>query len=274
MSIGKNARRLARALSLASALAAGGPPCAAAAAQAPEAGAVIEAPPETGSAALADLRPTLDLLAGTDEPFDLPGLGRPGAVDQKWRRAVRGIAQDRAVLARCRNAPDGCPAGALEALAIIAAAQGREGRARLAEVNRGVNLAIRYRSDVARHGAADAWTTPVAALAAGEGDCEDYAIAKYMALHETGVAAADLRLVLVRDTRLEQDHAVLAARLDGRWLLLDNRRFSLVEDRDAHAYHPLAALGPETGRFSLAEEDAGRGSASWPSPARGDDDAL
>jgi predicted transglutaminase-like cysteine proteinase len=273
MLIRKNARRLARALSLASALTAGRLPCTVAAAQTPEAGAIV-APPEVESAALADLRPTLDLLAGTDEPFDLPGLGRPGAVDGKWRRAARGIAQDRAMLARCRSAPDNCPAGALQALAIIAAAQGREGRARLAEVNRAVNLAIRYRSDTARHGTADAWTTPVAALAAGEGDCEDYAIAKYMALHEIGVAAGDLRLVLVRDTRLGQDHAVLAARLDGRWLLLDNRRFSLVEDRDAHAYHPVAALGPETRRFSLADEDVGRGSAPWPPPERGDDDAL
>jgi predicted transglutaminase-like cysteine proteinase len=271
MSIGKGARRVARALSLASALAAGGPPCAIAAGEAPEAGAAVVVPPEADSVALADLRPTLDLLAGTDEPFDLPGLGRPGPVDGKWRRAARGIAQDRVLLARCRSDPDRCPAGARQALAIIAAAQERDGRARLAEVNRAVNLAIRYRSDAARHGAADAWTTPVAALAAGEGDCEDYAIAKYMALGETGVAPGDLRLVLVRDTRLGQDHAVLAARLDGRWLLLDNRRFSLIEDRDAHAYHPLAAFGPETSLFSLASEDAGSGTT--PRPPR-DDDAL
>jgi hypothetical protein len=48
--------------------------------------------------------------------------------------------------------------------------------------------------------------------------------------------------VLVRDARLSQDHAVVAARLEDRWLILDNRGFLLVEDR-ASAYRPLAAFG-------------------------------
>ena len=42
------------------------------------------------------------------------------------------------------------------------------------------------------------------------GDCEDYAIAKYVALREAGVARENLQLVLVRDRAVRQDHAVLA----------------------------------------------------------------
>jgi predicted transglutaminase-like cysteine proteinase len=262
MSIWEKARPAARAFLLASALAGAGLPCATIAGQ-PEAGPFAGAMPDESeqSAALPDLRPTLHLFAGTDEPFDLSAFARPAAAAQRWRLAARAIEQDRGVLARCRTDADACPPGALPALGLIEEARALHGRALLATINRAVNLSIRYRSDAARHGAPDAWAAPLAALAAGEGDCEDYAIAKYMALREAGVPPLDLRLVLVRDTHLQQDHAVLAARSDGRWLLLDNRRFSLVEDRDAYAYRPLAAFGPDAGLFQLAGEegDAGPG---------------
>ena len=39
----------------------------------------------------------------------------------------------------------------------------------------------------------------IATLTTGFGDCEDYAIAKYVALVEAGVAAEDVRLIIARD---------------------------------------------------------------------------
>ena len=53
---------------------------------------------------------------------------------------------------------------------------------------------------------------------------------------------SDLQLVLVRDRAVRQDHAVLAARLDGRWLILDNRRSELIADSDASSFTPLFAI--------------------------------
>ena len=47
-------------------------------------------------------------------------------------------------------------------------------------------MAIRYVSDYAQHGEADRWSAPLATFATGKGDCEDYAIAKYVALREAG----------------------------------------------------------------------------------------
>ena len=41
-----------------------------------------------------------------------------------------------------------------------------------------------------------------------------------------GIAADDLRILIVRDTARGEDHAVVAARLDGSWLTLDNRRMA------------------------------------------------
>jgi Bacterial transglutaminase-like cysteine proteinase BTLCP len=76
-------------------------------------------------------------------------------------------------------------------------------------------------------------------LVRGKGDCEDYAIAKFVALQEAGISADDLRIVILRDDLREEDHAVVAARLDGHWLMLDNRHMVLVEDHDVRRYRPL-----------------------------------
>jgi predicted transglutaminase-like cysteine proteinase len=127
-------------------------------------------------------------------------------------------------------------------MAIVDSARSRDGRARIGEINRAINLSIRPMSDLAQFGLGDVWTSPLTTLAAGRGDCEDYAIAKYLALLEAGIAAEDIRLVIVRDRIAHQDHAVLAARLDGQWLVLDNRHHALADAREIRHFEPLFAL--------------------------------
>ena len=46
----------------------------------------------------------------------------------------------------------------------------------------------------------------------------------------------------MRDTFHGEDHAVAAARLDGHWLTLDNRRMAMVEDADVRNYRPLFVI--------------------------------
>ena len=116
------------------------------------------------------------------------------------------------------------------------------GRARIELVNRTINSAIRYTSDYAQHGVADLWSSPLATLASGRGDCEDYAIAKYVVLREAGVPAADMRLLLVHDRAVRQDHAVLAVLDNGRWIVLDNRHPMLLETASLPQFTPLFAL--------------------------------
>jgi predicted transglutaminase-like cysteine proteinase len=113
----------------------------------------------------------------------------------------------------------------------------------LGEINRAINSSIRYVGDLVQHGMPDRWSSPLATFAAGRGDCEDYAIAKYVALREAGLAESDLRLLLVRDRAVREDHLVLAARHDGRWLILDNRRLMLLEANELPQYAPLFAFG-------------------------------
>jgi predicted transglutaminase-like cysteine proteinase len=177
------------------------------------------------------------------EPFGLFTFRAPeNAVWRKWRDLEADMAKDRAILDQCRSRTDGCPANAAQFLRLINAVKSRSGRSQLDEANRGVNQAIRYMSDYAQYGVVDRWSAPLATFATGKGDCEDYAIAKYAALIEAGFPQGDLRLVLVRDRAIRQDHAVLAARLNGHWLILDSRRADLIDDGDVRNYTPIFAI--------------------------------
>jgi hypothetical protein len=55
-------------------------------------------------------------------------------------------------------------------------------------------------SDLAQYGEIDVWSSPLVTFANGAGDCEDYAIAKFVALRLAGIAPEDLRIVVMRDT--------------------------------------------------------------------------
>ena len=62
-------------------------------------------------------------------------------------------------------------------------------------------------------------------------------------MRRAGLAPDDLRIVVLRDTIHGEDHAVAAARLDGRWLTLDNRRMAMVEDADVRNFRPTFVIG-------------------------------
>ena len=63
-------------------------------------------------------------------------------------------------------------------------------------------------SDLAQYGEIDVWTSPLLTFTTGSGDCEDYAIAKFVALHQAGMRE-DLRIVIMHDTIRGEDHALL-----------------------------------------------------------------
>jgi predicted transglutaminase-like cysteine proteinase len=97
-------------------------------------------------------------------------------------------------------------------------------------------------SDLAQYGEIDVWSSPLLTFTTGRGDCEDYAIAKFVALHQAGVSPEDLRIVIMHDSIRGEDHAVAAARLNGHWLTLDNRHMAIVEDADIRNYRPLYVI--------------------------------
>jgi predicted transglutaminase-like cysteine proteinase len=162
-----------------------------------------------------------------------------GPIWDKWQTVVTAIRAESEILAGCTESAATCPKAAARFLAIIEHGRTRSGLARLGDINRAINLSIRPMSDMAQYGVEDRWTSPLATFAAGAGDCEDYAIAKYVALQAAGIAESDVRLVIVRDTATREDHAVAAVRLDGRWVMLDNRFLMMVADSDMRNVIPL-----------------------------------
>jgi predicted transglutaminase-like cysteine proteinase len=177
------------------------------------------------------------------EPFGfhtVPVTGGPLLI--KWIGAIADIRAESSILARCRDDMQSCPPAARKFLEVIAEGHAHEGRARIGVINRAINLAIQPMSDLAQWGVPDRWSAPLATLTTGRGDCEDYAIAKYVALGEAGVPADHLRLVIVRELGAAEDHAVVAVRLDNSWIVLDNRRLALVEDVDLRRVLPRFVL--------------------------------
>jgi predicted transglutaminase-like cysteine proteinase len=207
-------------------------------------GAVEVASAEAGSGVVSDAPAAAALARVTsEEPFGLFTFRAPeGLLWVKWRGVEARMRAEAKSVGDCRSDEDRCSNAERRFIALARSARTADMRSRIETINRSVNQLIRYVSDIEQHGVVDLWSSPLETLATGIGDCEDYAIAKFALLLDAGVAERDLRILLVRDTAVRQDHAVLAARLDGRWLVLDNRRGGLSEPRDLPYFMPLFAI--------------------------------
>lgn len=191
-----------------------------------------------------------------------------GGLAAKWRAVEADIDGEQQVLARCR-AQEACPAVARNLLDIVAEGAGRSGRARVGLINRAVDLAITPSSDEAQWGVEDHWSPPFETLQTRHGDCEDYAIVKYLALLQAGLSYDDVKIVVVRNLLPKEDHAVVAARVDGQWLILDNRHLALVRDTEMVRSTPEFVLDEGGARRFVPSYRAGQGpSASRLSPVR------
>ena len=88
--------------------------------------------------------------------------------------------------------------------------------AKLRLVNEFFNRKIRFEDDIKVWGMADYWATPLEVMGRGEGDCEDFAIAKYMTLKLMGVPSVKMQLTYVKariggpQSTIVQAHMVLS----------------------------------------------------------------
>ncbi len=101
---------------------------------------------------------------------------------------------------------------------------------KLKAVNTFFNRKLRYTSDQATWGVLEYWATPLEFMGRAEGDCEDFAIAKYISLLILGVPSEKLRLIYVRarfggaSSTNSEAHMVMGYYADptGEPLILDN----------------------------------------------------
>lgn len=101
---------------------------------------------------------------------------------------------------------------------------------KLRRINDFFNRRIAFTDDISIWGQSDYWATPIETIGRGQGDCEDFAIAKYFSLLNLGIPMNKLRLVYVKALQngpggqTQQAHMVLAyyAAPNGDPLVLDN----------------------------------------------------
>ncbi len=138
----------------------------------------------------------------------------------------------------------GCGHQAFDAWRLVARLSAEALPARLIEVNAAVNR-VTYIEDRANYGVEDYWASLDQFLARG-GDCEDFAIAKYMLLRRSGVPAEAMRVVVVRDVALATSHAILAVTVAGKAYILDNQAPSVKPAAEVVRYQPVYSIN-ETG---------------------------
>jgi predicted transglutaminase-like cysteine proteinase len=92
---------------------------------------------------------------------------------------------------------------------LMSTKKGLSDQEKLQQVNDFFNHRIRFVDDIFLWGVADYWATPLEFLSRGEGDCEDYSIAKYFTLKELGVSESKMRITYVKALKLNQAHMVL-----------------------------------------------------------------
>lgn len=110
----------------------------------------------------------------------------------------------------------------------------------LAQINTAINK-FNYRADKSNYAREDYWATPNELVKNG-GDCEDFAMAKMLALQHLGVPLQSMRIVVLQDTSTAQPHAVLAVSRGQETVILDNKTDTLFSDKELSHYVPLYSI--------------------------------
>jgi predicted transglutaminase-like cysteine proteinase len=177
-------------------------------------------------------------------PLSIPGLfgwgetpvGDPRRYLPKARVLDRAFAESQAPLIRA--AAGHAAIGWARLLGELAT---RSPNAQIRAVDRFVN-AIAWREDAALYGQADYWATPAEFLEAEAGDCEDFAVAKYVALSRLGFSEQRLRIALVHDTRRRLEHALTIVYWGGDAVVLDSLAASPASHTEVTRYRPICSF--------------------------------
>lgn len=123
---------------------------------------------------------------------------------------------------------------------LVARLADRPRREKIERVNAFFNR-MPYAIDAATWGIADYWATPLQFLSRS-GDCEDYAIAKFVTLRQLGLGSGEMRIVVLDDLNLRAAHAVLVVAEGERLLVLDNQVADVLDSKRILHYRPVFSL--------------------------------
>ncbi len=167
---------------------------------------------------------------------------------KKWRAALARYSKESATKAKVKCAPGDTMhiCGYDDWVKFLDTLKDKAPLVQLNEVNNRMNKA-RYITDKANWGQKDYWATP-GEFMARFGDCEDYAILKYLSLRRLGWKESSLRVVAVKDLNLKVGHAVLIVLFKhpktGQILplLLDNQIKQIANAANIRHYQPVFSI--------------------------------
>lgn len=183
------------------------------------------------------------------ESFDRDGIfGKTGKLFTnfrpvpKWTQLLERYRAEERKDKNCRATGRGrCPYS--EWTQAIERLRGKDKATQVREVNRFANN-WRYITDPVNWNKDDYWATP-GEFFKKNGDCEDYAIVKFMSLRALGFTNDELRLAVVDDLNLKVAHSVTLVELDNRIMLLDNQIKRVVPARSVRHYKPVYAANED-----------------------------
>jgi len=144
---------------------------------------------------------------------------------------------------------------------------GKETMAQLQAINTVMNPPNHaYIEDLINWHKAEFWATP-REFFLHDGDCEDFAIAKFLSIRLRELPVEGLRIFLVEDLNLSAatgsegrvNHAVCVAYLHGRAWVLDNQAQRMMDARCVYQYRPVYSVDEEAWWRHLPDRDT-----PWP----------
>jgi predicted transglutaminase-like cysteine proteinase len=102
-----------------------------------------------------------------------------------------------------------------------------------------------YKTDFDVWQMSDYWESPAEFLKYS-GDCEDYAITKFVSLKKLGIPPKDLRIVVLYDTIRNIAHAVLSVKVKDKYYIMDSLINMVVEDETLPHYIPQYSVNDTT----------------------------
>jgi len=163
-----------------------------------------------------------------------------------WRRHNLPRSSDEQVTKKIVEPPQGCrgkdriTCGRNKWNKFVEEQQGMPLGELLGAVNHYMNRST-YIVDPVNWGIPDYWATPDEFFLK-DGDCEDYAISKYVTLKRLGVDPSIMRLVILQDENLRVAHAVLAVRYEDKYMILDNQVNAVLPDTKILHYRPVYSI--------------------------------
>jgi predicted transglutaminase-like cysteine proteinase len=157
----------------------------------------------------------------------------------KWAGLVNSLTGAKNHFDVCSGANATCSAATARWLSYLSGIKRQPKEEQIVLVNRYVNRHIRYASDSSAYGAKDYWATPLQSIG-GRGDCEDFASAKYFSLISLGFSDDQMRVVIVKDLKLGEIHALMTISIDAQIYVLDNRFERVMQEQDVLSmYRPI-----------------------------------